>query len=161
MGLAEKAKDAVKNLIEPVLDVDKIVEDMFFDVCSSSGWTREEIKEMEILPEELDLDEWTMEEFSAWVAKWLSKTTGYYVEYVEDEKIGDYYSFQNAISQVLAGMTAINEKAKEMKDTVDNNTHVVPVKDMEKNIGWATHFVCRTIPEVPKMIVPEGMMKGP
>lgn len=153
----DKARDAIRDLVKPALDLDKVRTDMFYDICSSSGWTREEIDEMEVRPEELDLDEWTLDEFTKWVSKWLSKLTGYYVEYKESE-VGDYFSFHNAIAKMLGNMVAINEKAKSTLEELENNTHVAPLDGIEKTIEWAADFICETVPEVPEMKVPDKKM---
>jgi len=148
MGLIDK---------EPELLVDKLKEDMFYDLCSSSGWSREEIDEMGVKPEELELDEWEMSEFTDYVCKWLSKVTSYYVEYHDKDDKPPYFSFHNAVYRILANFAAVTEKAEEAREAL-NQQFEVPASEIEKTLDWAVNEVIRIAKDVPEMKLPEEKM---
>ena len=136
----------------------RIREDMFYDILSSSGFNREEVDEMYLLPEELDLDEWTMDEFILFMARWFSKTTRYYVEYKEED---EQFEFHNPVATMLSNLVAVTEKAKELKDQVSQEIFKLPLSrdTINKDLNWATRYVLDNLEKIPPIKLPD--IEGP
>ncbi len=157
-SIKDKIVDKITNQPSKEEVIAKIREDMFYDMLSSSGFSREEVDEMYLLPEELSLEEWTMDEFIQFMAKWFSKTTRYYVEY---NKEGEQFEFSNPIATMLGNLVAVTEKAKELKDSIAQETFKLPLSrdTIDKDLNWATRYVLDNLENIPPIKLPD--IEGP
>ena len=145
----------LRDLVDKEIDEDVAREDIFYGVCSDSGYSRKEVDEMELEPYELDLEEWTQEEMLHFIAKWLGKLTHYYVEMDTQEDGNITMEFHNAIKKMMLGYIAVSEKAKKVEGEVDQSFSIVMPQPLGSSFEWIADTVLTMASQTPKMVVPE------
>lgn len=137
-----------------VIDKDKLVEEIFYQICDECGWSREEVDSMGLTPDRLELDTWwTAKDLKQSLKKCIENHTGYYVEIV-DRDDGTYFELHNAVWKQLGHYRALTKEAEDLRDGF-KQLHVYGIPPLKFTVEWLAEEAFRIISQTPDMKMPD------
>lgn len=90
---------------------------MLYDICSDSGWSRSEVDEMRLKPEELNLEAyWSSQQVLDYLKKFIENKTGYIVD-IKKENNSTMFEFHHAMwKQMGYYKVLVKQNEKELRE---------------------------------------------